>query len=84
MLNIIRLLKVTAAWISMVYIICFAGVAFFPSSRMLFMRYALHSNATLGQSIITLSNFVSGLIIWNIVALLTVGLFAFLFNRIKQ
>ena len=50
MINIKHLLQVAAAWISIVYIVCFAGVALFPTSRELFMRYALHSNIALGQS----------------------------------
>lgn len=86
MINTKHLLKVAMAWISAVYAICFTGVALFPSSRELFMKYALHSdiNINLGQNIITFPTFISGLIIWNIVALLAVGLFAVLFNKIKQ
>lgn len=84
MTNIKHLLKVTAAWISVVYIICFAGVALFPGIREVFMYYGLHTTVSVGENIMTLTTFVSGLIIWNIVALLVVGLFAVLFNRIKE
>jgi len=84
MINIKHLLQVAAAWISIVYIVCFAGVALFPTSRELFMRYALHSNIALGQSVLTLTTFITGLIIWNVVAFLAVGLFALLFNKIKK
>lgn len=84
MINTKHLLKVTSAWTSIVYIVCLAGVALFPTSREMFMRYALHSDVALGQSVITITIFISGLIIWNIVAFLAVGLFALLFNKIKN
>lgn len=83
MLHTNRLLKVTAAWISVVYVICYAGVALVPGIRVGFMKYALHTSVDTGQDILTLGTFISGLIIWNIVALLAVWLFAFLYNKIK-
>lgn len=83
-MNTKHLLKVASAWISIVYVICFAGVALFPGVRPGFMRYGLHMGIGMGQNILTLGTFISGLIIWNIIALLAVWLFAFLFNKIKQ
>jgi hypothetical protein len=85
MKNISHLLKVTSAWISIVYVVCFAGVALFPGIRPGFMRYGLHTeiDGGMGQDILTLGTFISGLVIWNIVALLAVLLFASLYNRIK-
>jgi len=71
------------AWISIVYVVCYGGVALFPSSRPLFMKYALHTNDTLGENVMTLTTFISGLVIWNVVAVLAVWLFITLFNRIK-
>ncbi|OGY43705.1 MAG: hypothetical protein A3B89_02915 [Candidatus Buchananbacteria bacterium RIFCSPHIGHO2_02_FULL_40_13] len=84
MINIKHLLKVTAAWTSIVYVVCFAGVALFPATRELFMRYALHSDIALGRNIITLATFIAGLIIWNVIDVVAVWLFAFLFNKIKK
>lgn len=83
-MNTKHLLKVASAWISIVYIICYAGVAFFPSIRPGFMRYGLHMGIDMGQNILTLGTFISGLIIWNVIALLAVWLFVFLYNTIKQ
>ncbi len=40
-----RLLKVVAVWTSIVYTVCYAGVALYPPIRTLFMRYALHADA---------------------------------------
>ncbi|HZS18766.1 MAG TPA: DUF5676 family membrane protein [Candidatus Udaeobacter sp.] len=84
MINTKHLLKVTAAWISIVYVICFVGVALIPGSRDWFMHYALHINARLGENVTTFTTFVSGLVIWNVVALLAAWLFALLHNKIKQ
>ncbi|OGZ22598.1 MAG: hypothetical protein A3A08_02330 [Candidatus Nealsonbacteria bacterium RIFCSPLOWO2_01_FULL_41_9] len=85
MLNIKHLLKVSAAWISVVYAVCFLGVAFWPGVRSGFMMYGLHVNGlNMGQNVLTIGTFISGLIIWNIVAFLAVWLFGFLFNNIKK
>lgn len=84
MINTSHLLKVTVYWISIVYVVCYLGVLLFPTSREAFMLYALHYEENLGKDVLTLSTFVSGLLIWNIVALLGVWLFALLFNRVKE
>ena len=84
MIKINHLLKVAAAWVSVVYVICYAGVALFPGIRSGFMRYSLHTSLDMGQNILTFGNFLSGLIIWNIITLWAVWLFAVLFNGIKK
>ena len=83
MININHVLKVTMYWMSIVYTVCYLGVLLFPSIRPAFMLYGLHTALDIGQNVVTLTTFVTGLIIWNIVAFLTVGLFVVLFNRIK-
>ena len=84
MINSKHLLKVASAWISIVYVICYAGVAMFPGIRPGFMRYGLHMGIDMGRNILTGGTFISGLIIWNIIALAAVWLFAVLFNLIKK
>ncbi|MDP2598310.1 MAG: DUF5676 family membrane protein [Candidatus Liptonbacteria bacterium] len=87
MINTKHLLKVSSAWISIVYAVCFAGVAMFGGIRPGFMMYALHTNIMnvgMFQNVATFGTFLSGLIIWNIVGLLAVWLFAALFNGIKK
>ncbi|MBI2097140.1 MAG: hypothetical protein HYT40_03275 [Candidatus Sungbacteria bacterium] len=84
MINTQHLLKVASAWISIVYAICFVGVAIFPGIRPGFMRYGLHTGIEMGQNILTFGTFISGLVIWNVIALLAVWLFTFLYNRIEQ
>lgn len=84
MINTKHLLTVAAAWISVVYVICFAGVALLPGIRSGFMRYGLHTGIDTGQNILTVGTFISGLVIWNVIAFFSVWLFAFLYNKIKQ
>ena len=83
MTNTKHLQKVTIAWISIVWTVCFVGVALFPNIRSAFMLYALHTTASWGENVMTLTTFVSGLVIWNVIALLTVSLFAYLFSKTK-
>jgi hypothetical protein len=40
-------------------------------------------NASLGENLATITTFISGLVIWNVIALLAAWLFAFLHNKIK-
>lgn len=84
-MNTSQLFKVTAVWISVVYIVCFGGVALFPGIREAFMKYALHTDITTGSDIMTLTTFISGLIIWNVIAIVAVWLYIALRNYfIKQ
>ncbi len=83
MINTKHIQKVTVAWISIVWTVCYVGVLLFPNIRSTFMLYALHTTTNLGGNVMTLTTFVSGLVIWNVIALLAVSLFAYLFNRIK-
>jgi len=82
MINTKHLLKVTAVWVTIVYIVCFVGVALIPGVRPWFIQYAPHMNA--GENIITFATFVSGLVIWNVIAFLGAWLFAILNNKIEQ
>lgn len=84
MINTNHLIKVSASWISIVYAICYFGVIMFPGIRPGFMRYGLHMGIDTGQNILTIGTFISGLIIWNIIAFLAVWLFASLYNGIKK
>ena len=84
MMNTGHLIKVGVAWISILYVVCFVGVALFPALRQQFMLYALHTDVSIEQNVMTLATFVVGLIIWNIIAALATGLFTVLFNNIRQ
>lgn len=82
--NIKHIIKVSSAWISIVYVICFVGVALFPGIRSSFMMYSLHTQVDLGSNVMTVGTFISGLVIWNIIAILGVWLFAVLYNKINH
>lgn len=85
MLNSKRLYKVTLAWTSIVYAICFLGVWIFPGIRPGFMMYALHTKMyNAGENAISALTFISGLIVWDIIALIAVWLFVTLWNIIKE
>jgi len=84
MIDIKHLVKVVSAWISVVYVVCYAGVAIYPPVRALFMRYALHAEASFVSNYLSIGYFISGLVIWNIVAIPSAWLFAYLFNTIKN
>lgn len=83
-INTKHLLKVASAWVSIVYIVCYAGVAVYPPIRSLFMKYSLHAEVTFQSDFFGIGYFISGLIIWNIAAAAGVWLFAFLSNKIKR
>ena len=84
MINTKHLLKVASAWISIIYVICFLGVAMFPGIRPGFMRYGLHMGIDMGRNILSFGTFLSGLIIWNIITMLSVWLFIVLYNSIRK
>ena len=85
MINIKHLLKVSSAWISIIYVICFAGVMVIPGIRPGFMMYGLHmGNFYMGQNILSFGTFISGLVLWNVITILAVWFFAALWNGIKK
>lgn len=86
MIDIKHLLKVASAWTSIVYVICYAGVAMMPGIRPGFMMYGLHMGGFGAgwTNVMTGGTFISGLVIWNVMALLGVWLFAALYNGIKK
>ncbi|KKP31952.1 MAG: hypothetical protein A2312_00275 [Candidatus Staskawiczbacteria bacterium RIFOXYB2_FULL_32_9] len=84
MINIKHLLKVASAWTSIVYTVCYVWMAIYPPVRIMTMRYAFHANTTFGVNYFSLGYFITGLIIWNIVAILAIWLFVWLFKTIKQ
>ena len=83
MIDVKRALKVVAVWVSIVYVVCFLGVLLFPGIRPDFLMYALHMKTNLGENVMTIGTFISGIVIWNITAALATWLFVSLWNKIK-
>ena len=84
MINTKHLVMVGMTWTSTLYVVCFGGVAIFPPIREQFMRYALHTDISTGSNVMTIGTFFSGLILWNVIAALSLGLFAILSKKIKS
>ena len=84
MINTMRALKISASWVSVVYVVCYAGVALFPGIRPAFMEYALHTRLDTGENVMTVTTFVAGLVIWNVVAALATWLFVALTSYFKD
>ena len=80
MVNTSQALKIASTWTSVVYVVCFGGVALLPGIREIFMKYALHANIVTGENVLSLTTFVTGLIIWNVIAILAVWLYVALRN----
>ncbi|OGZ03887.1 MAG: hypothetical protein A2648_00575 [Candidatus Lloydbacteria bacterium RIFCSPHIGHO2_01_FULL_41_20] len=84
MINTTKALRIGSAWISVVYVICFGGVALLPGIRPWFMKYALHTELDIGTNVMTLTTFITGFIIWNVVAVIAVWLYAVISNYFNK
>lgn len=84
MINTTKVIKVSMLWISITYVICYIGVALIPEIRQQFMLYALHTSVDTGENILSITNFITGLILWNLITGFGIWLFAVLFNKIKD
>lgn len=84
MINTKRLLLASAIWVTILYIVCFVLVVVFPAIRPNFMLYGLHTQITLGEDVMNIGTFIGGLILWNIIAFLAIGLFSLIYNKIKE
>lgn len=83
MIHTNRVLKATAAWISILWTFCFFVIGIAPGIRPTVMMYGWHSMMNVGENIFNLGAYIYGLILWNIVVLAAVWLFAYLYNKIK-
>lgn len=84
MLDTKYVIKIACIWVTILYVICFIGVAFFSPLRSFFMEYALHTSLDAGMNSVSFITFSSGLLIWNILTALSVWLFCVLYNSIKR
>lgn len=80
MINTMRAMKIASTWTAVVYAVCYGGVALFPGIRDAFMQYALHTRVSGVEDVLTLTTFVTGLVIWVLVAAVAAWLFAKIAN----
>lgn len=78
-----RYAKIAIAWTTVAYVVCYLVVMFYPPVRSAFFLYALHAEIPFTASVFTSATFIGGLVWWNVLALLSVWLWSFLYNRIK-
>ena len=55
-----------------------------PGIRPWFMKYALHTELDIGTNVMTLTTFITGFIIWNVVAVIAVWLYAVISNYFNK
>lgn len=78
MISTTRAVKIATAWMAIVYVICYVVVMIFPGTRELLLEYSFHFQVDVGESILSLSTFIWGLIIWVVIAAVGAWLFAVL------
>jgi len=83
-MNTKQSVKAWIVWINIVYVVCYLLVLLFPSMRVLFVQALIHTEITGMTDSMSFGNFFWGLVMWNILTLLGVWLFAFLFNKFKN
>lgn len=84
MINTTRLLKVSVAWTSIAYTVCYVTVWLLPGVRDLFLTTALHAIVPVTSGPFTIGTYVIGLIVWDLLAVVGVWLFVYLWNTIKD
>jgi hypothetical protein len=82
MTNTTTLLKVTAVWVTAVYLVCFLGIIAFPALRDWFLLYGLHVQPSGVASVTTVTTFVSGLVVWNVVAAVAMYMWSFTWRKL--
>lgn len=81
-MNTARVVKISLAWISIVWTVCYLALGLIPGLAPAAMRYALHMNVPM-ENIFTIANFIVGLILWNVIVVAGVALAGLLGNYIK-
>ncbi|MCL4384636.1 DUF5676 family membrane protein [Patescibacteria group bacterium] len=69
---------------TVVYLVCYFGVLLLPGIRDLFMQYALHTKVSGWENVMSLTTLITGVVVWDVLAAVGVGLFATVYNQIKK
>lgn len=81
-MNTLRAIKISLAWISIAWTVCYLAFGLIPGLGPKAMPYILHMNVPM-ENIFTIGNFVIGLITWNVIVGVGVALAGLLGNIIK-
>lgn len=79
-----RAVKIGLAWITITYVSCYILWGLLPAVRPSILPYVLHLTVGPVETIFTMSNFIVGLIIWNIIVGAGVWLVGLLASYIKN
>ncbi|OGG47416.1 hypothetical protein A3D66_01480 [Candidatus Kaiserbacteria bacterium RIFCSPHIGHO2_02_FULL_50_9] len=79
-----RLLKISMAWVSIAYVVCYVLFFLVPQTRGTFIYYAVHMNVNAVPSVFTFGNFIGGFVFWNVLVAASVWLWVFLVEKIKN
>lgn len=83
-MNTFRAVKIGLVWITSTYVLCYIILGLIPASRPSLLPYILHLNVGPVENIFTLSNFIVGLILWNVIVGAGIWWVGFLTNYIKN
>ena len=84
-MNTIRVLKIGAAWITIAWVVCYLIFGLIPGLRPATAPFfILHMNMGSMENIFTVSNFIIGLVVWNIIVAAGIALAGLLSNYIKD
>lgn len=81
-MNTVRAVKISLAWVSIVWTVCYLAFGLIPGLGPTAMRYVLHMNVPM-ENIFTIGNFIIGFIVWNVVVAAGIALVGLLGNYIK-
>jgi hypothetical protein len=82
-MNTTRALKIGLAWVSIVWLVCYLAVGLIPGLVSTALPYLVHLNMGSVENIFTISNFIGGLVLWNIIVAAGIALAGALSNYIK-
>jgi len=83
-MNTTRAVKIGLAWINITYVFCYVVLGLLPVVRPSALPYILHLNVGPVENIFTFSNFLVGLILWNVIVGVSIWLVGFLAGYIKN
>ena len=83
MMNTTRAMKISLAWVSIVWTICYLVVELIPGLGPTAWRYFFHMNMPV-ENVFAIGNFIIGLILWNVTVAAGVALAGLLCNYIKD
>jgi hypothetical protein len=83
-MNTERALKIGVAWTSVVWTVCYLLLGLIPGLGLALLPYLFHLNVGAVENIFTVSNFVGGLVLWNIIVAAGIALAGALSNVIRS